>query len=319
VHTPHGSASACPASVNHASRPTAPSAALPPPSAQIWILSPSSAPPPPRVRDPVPPLPRQALQSLLTFLPPLPARSVWRLDGESDLPRPPLPAPLWSPWSSPPGPPATAPPVADRQAPHWALLPNTAVRGSPYTTMDLPPGHRPRISLHILALKQSRREFAACVEVVAAVAQIVLCFTPSSPLPSAPFRSQISASPRLTSVLLSSRADASRRRRTGSGGSPGPSAARRPRERMRRPTGRPAHRYFLPSPSLFGPYGGLTANRIFLGLLSLHPSGRHGAHCRTCGRRGHVAVVCLLHYGAWEGEEVLQSKRQLSRFHHDPI
>jgi hypothetical protein len=28
----------------------------------------------------------------------------------------------------------------------------------------------------------SRREFAACVEVVAAVAQIYLCFTPSSPL-----------------------------------------------------------------------------------------------------------------------------------------
>jgi hypothetical protein len=35
--------------------------------------------------------------------------------------------------------------------------------------MDLPPGHRPRISLYNLALKQSRREFAACVEVVAAV------------------------------------------------------------------------------------------------------------------------------------------------------
>jgi hypothetical protein len=103
-----------------------------------------------------------------------------------------------------------------------------------------PPGHRPRISLHNLALKQSQREFAACVEVVAAVAQIDLCFTPSSPLPSAPFRSQISASPGLTSVLLSSRADASRRRRTGSGRSPGPSAARRPRERMRGPTGRPA-------------------------------------------------------------------------------
>jgi hypothetical protein len=86
---------------------------------------------------------------------PLPARSVWRLDGEPNLPRPPLPAPLWSPWSSPPGPLATAPPVADCQAPHWALLPNPVVRGSPYTTMDLPPGHRPRISLHNLALKQS--------------------------------------------------------------------------------------------------------------------------------------------------------------------
>jgi hypothetical protein len=183
-----------------------------------------------------------------------------------------------------------------------------------------PPGHRPRISLHNLSLKQSRREFAACVEVVAAVAQIDLCFTPSSPLPSAPFRSQISASPGLTTVLLSSRADASRRRRTGSRGSLGPSAARRPREWMWRPTGRPAHRYFLPSPSLLGPYGGLTVNQIFLGLLSLHPSGRHGARRRTRGRRGHVAVVCLLlHCGAWEGEEVLQSKRQLSRFHHDPI
>jgi hypothetical protein len=167
------------------------------------------------------------------------ARFVWRLDGESDLPRPPLLVPLWSPWSSPPRPPANAPPVADRQAPHWALLPNPAVRGSP-------PGHRPRISLHNLALKQSRHEFAACVEVVAAVAQIDLCFTPSSPLPSAPFRSQISTSPGLTSVLLSSRADASRRRRTGSGRSPGPSAARRPRERMRGPTGRPARRYSHP-------------------------------------------------------------------------
>jgi hypothetical protein len=46
---------------------------------------------------------------------------------------------------------------------------------------------------------------------------------------------------------------------------------------MRGPTGRPARRYFLPSPSLLGPYGGLTANRIFLSLLSLRPSGRHGA------------------------------------------
>jgi hypothetical protein len=62
---------------------------------------------------------------------PLPARSVWWLDGESDLPQPPLPAPLWSPWSSPPRPPATAPPVAYRQAPRWALLPNPVVRGSP--------------------------------------------------------------------------------------------------------------------------------------------------------------------------------------------
>jgi hypothetical protein len=38
----------------------------------------------------------------------------------------------------------------------------------------------------------------------------------------------------------------SRRRRTGSGRSPGPSAARRPRERMRGPTGRPARRYSHP-------------------------------------------------------------------------
>jgi hypothetical protein len=75
---------------------------------------------------------------------------------------------------------------------------------------------------------------------LAAVAQIDLCFTPSSPLPLAPFRSQISASTRLTSVLLSSCADASRWRRTESGRSPGPSAARRPREQMRGPTGRPA-------------------------------------------------------------------------------
>ena len=33
-----------------------------------------------------------------------------------------------------------------------------------------PPGHRPWISLHNLALKQSQREFVACVEVVAAIA-----------------------------------------------------------------------------------------------------------------------------------------------------
>jgi hypothetical protein len=45
-----------------------------------------------------------------------------------------------------------------------------------------PLGHRPWISLHNLALKQSQREFVACVEVVAVVAQIDLCFTPSSPL-----------------------------------------------------------------------------------------------------------------------------------------
>jgi hypothetical protein len=49
-------------------------------------------------------------------------------------------------------------------------VPNPSVRGSPCTTMDLPPSHRPRISLYNLALKQSRCEFAACVEVVAAVA-----------------------------------------------------------------------------------------------------------------------------------------------------
>jgi hypothetical protein len=58
-----------------------------------------------------------------------------------------------------------------------------------------------------------------------------------------PFRSQISASPGLTSVLPSSRADASRRRPTGSGRSPGPSATRRPRARMLGPPGRPARRY----------------------------------------------------------------------------
>jgi hypothetical protein len=62
-----------------------------------------------------------------------------------------------------------------------------------------------------------------------------------------PFRSQISASPGLTSVLPSSRADASRRRPTGSGRSPGPSATRRPRARMRGPPGRPARRYSPPN------------------------------------------------------------------------
>ena len=67
--------------------------------------------------------------------------------------------------------------------------PSSAALGAP------PQPCCPRISLHNLALKQSQREFAACVEVVAAVAQIDLCFTPSSPLPSAPFRSQISVSP----------------------------------------------------------------------------------------------------------------------------
>jgi hypothetical protein len=54
--------------------------------------------------------------------------------------------------------------------------------------MDLPPGHRPRISLHILALKQSRREFAACVEVVAAVAQFHAFVSAAlSPLPLSDF------------------------------------------------------------------------------------------------------------------------------------
>jgi hypothetical protein len=196
VHTPHGSASACPASVNHAPRPTGPSAALPPPPAQIWILPPSSAPPPPHVRDPDPPLHRQAPQSLLTFLP--------------------SPS-LLGPYGS-----LTA---------NWIFLGLLSLRPSGRHGARRPDLQPPRLPSPIV--KQSRCEFATCVEVVAAVTQIDLCFTPSSPLPSAPFRSQISASPGLTSVLLSSRADALWRRRTGSGCSPGPSAARRPRERMR--------------------------------------------------------------------------------------
>ena len=66
---------------------------------------------------------------------------------------------------------------------------------------------------------------------------------------SSPFCLEISASPALTSVFLSSHADASRRRRTGSGRWPGPSAARRP-------PGLPGRRYSprtlcLPCASVF--------------------------------------------------------------------